>query len=394
MEDAMEKYDVQNGAFGLVMNVKTGEILAMATLGSYDPNNYLDIGDPSVQQELDQLKQVYTTLPEGTEAYDQALNTYQEALVSARLAQWRNRVISDGYEPGSTFKTITMAAAIEEGTTTLNDSFYCSGSEMFAERGNTPLHCWQHAGHGSETTFQALQNSCNIAFAHIGLKLGGEKFYEYAKAFGLLEATGVGMSGESDGIFFPKSTITDPNANGYGAAVIAGSFGQTFKVTPIQLVRAISAVVNGGYVMQPYIVSEVLDGDGNVVQKNEPTVIRQAISEETSEIMRQMILSVVTEGTAKNAQVAGYSIGGKRVLPRKLAYMMRTAGKWMIKLCHLWGLRPWMIRSILYWWLWTPPPTSPAIMSPAASWPRPRCGAFWRISFLTWAWPGITPAWI
>lgn len=311
MEDAMEKYDVQNGAFGLVMNVKTGEILAMATLGSYDPNNYLDIGDPSVQQELDQLKQVYTTLPEGTEAYDQALNTYQEALVAARLAQWRNRVISDGYEPGSTFKTITMAAAIEEGTTTLNDSFYCSGSEMFAERGNTPLHCWQHAGHGSETTFQALQNSCNIAFAHIGLKLGGEKFYEYAKAFGLLEATGVGMSGESDGIFFPKSTITDPNANGYGAAVIAGSFGQTFKVTPIQLVRAISAVVNGGYVMQPYIVSEVLDGDGNVVQKNEPTVIRQAISEETSEIMRQMILSVVTEGTAKNAQVAGYSIGGK-----------------------------------------------------------------------------------
>ena len=108
-----------------------------------------------------------------------------------------------------------------------------------------------------------------------------------------------------------KRQITDPNANGYGAAVIAGSFGQTFKVTPIQLVRAISAVVNGGYVMQPYIVSEVLDGDGNVVQKNEPTVIRQAISEETSEIMRQMILSVVTEGTAKNAQVAGYSIGGK-----------------------------------------------------------------------------------
>lgn len=139
------KYDVQNGAFGLVMNVKTGEILAMATLGSYDPNNYLDIGDPSVQQELDQLKQVYTTLPEGTEAYDQALNTYQEALVSARLAQWRNRVISDGYEPGSTFKTITMAAAIEEGTTTLNDSFYCSGSEMFAGAGQHAPHCWQHA---------------------------------------------------------------------------------------------------------------------------------------------------------------------------------------------------------------------------------------------------------
>ena len=318
MQAAIEKYDVQNGAFGLIMNVKTGEVLAMATLGGYDPNNYLEIGDPAVQQELDRLKGAYSTLQQGSEAYDKAVNAYQEALVAARLAQWRNRVVSDGYEPGSTFKTITMAAAIEEGTTTVNDSFYCGGSEMFVERGNTPLHCWRHSGHGAETTFEALQNSCNLAFAHIGLRLGGEKFYEYVKAFGLLEPTGLGMSGESSGVFFPKSTITDPTANGYGAALIAGSFGQTFKVTPVQLVRAISAVVNGGYLMQPYVVSEILDDNGNVVEKKEPTVIRQVISESTSAIMRDMILSVVEQGTAGNAKIAGYSIGGKTGTSEKI----------------------------------------------------------------------------
>lgn len=318
MQAAIEKYDVQNGAFGLIMNVKTGEVLAMATLGGYDPNNYLEIGDPLVQQELDRLKGVYSTLQQGSEAYDKAVNAYQEALVAARLAQWRNRVVSDGYEPGSTFKTITMAAAIEEGTTTVNDSFFCGGSEMFVERGNTPLHCWRHSGHGAETTFEALQNSCNLAFAHIGLRLGGEKFYEYVKAFGLLEPTGLGMSGESGGVFFPKSTITDSTANGYGASLIAGSFGQTFKVTPVQLVRAISAVVNGGYLMQPYVVSEILDDNGNVVEKTEPTVIRQVISESTSATMRDMILSVVEQGTAGNAKIAGYSIGGKTGTSEKI----------------------------------------------------------------------------
>ena len=128
MESAIERYDVQNGAFGLVMDVKTGEILAMSTLGSYDPNNYLEIGDGDVQTELDQLQQAYLLQPEGSAAYEEAKAAYDEALVEARLAQWRNRVVSDGYEPGSTFKIITMAAALEEGTTTVNDSFYCVGS--------------------------------------------------------------------------------------------------------------------------------------------------------------------------------------------------------------------------------------------------------------------------
>lgn len=310
MESAISKYDVQNGAFGIVMNAKTGEILAMATLGSYDPNKYLEILDLGTLEELEQLQRDYLTLQEGSEAYEAAKSAYDDALVAARLAQWRNRVVSDGYEPGSTFKIITMAAALEEGTTSLSDSYYCSGSKMFAGRSDL-LHCWQHNGHGSETVFNALENSCNIALAEIGLSLGGENFYKYIKDFGLMETTGVGLSGESEGYFFSEDMFTDPNANGATAALISSSFGQTFTVTPIQLVRAISAVVNGGYLMQPYIVSEVVDAEGNTVEKTEPTVVRQVISEETSATMREMILSVVENGTAKNAKIAGYSIGGK-----------------------------------------------------------------------------------
>ena len=365
MESAIERYDVQNGAFGLVMDVKTGEILAMSTLGSYDPNNYLEIGDGDVQTELDQLQQAYLLQPEGSAAYEEAKAAYDEALVEARLAQWRNRVVSDGYEPGSTFKIITMAAALEEGTTTVNDSFYCGGSEMFSGR-SQPLHCWRHEGHGAETTAQALQNSCNLALAHIGLDLGGAAFYEYVQAFGLLETTGVGMSGESAGYFFSEDTITNPNANGYDAAVIASSFGQTFEVTPIQLVRAIAAVVNGGYLYVYLFVSQVLDAGGNVVEQNRATVVRQVISEETSAIMREMILSVVEEGTAGNAKIAGYAIGGKTGTAEKTGQVDEEGNAVDDKIVSFVGLRPWMIRSILYWWHWIPRRRKPGSTSPAA----------------------------
>ena len=310
MQSAISQYDVQNGAFGLVMNAKTGEILAMATLGSYDPNRYLEIADPKILAGLEQLKLNYELSPKDSPEYTEGAKAYQSALTAARLSQWRNRVVSDGYEPGSTFKIITMAAAIEEGTTTVNDRFYCAGQKHFEGR-TKPLHCWQHSGHGSQSTFQALQNSCNIALAHIGLKLGGERFYQYIKNFGILEPTGVGLSGESSGVFFDKETITNPKASGYDATVIASSFGQTFTLTPLQLVRAVAAVVNGGYLMKPYVVSEVLDDEGNTVEVFEPTVVRRVISEETSSIMRQMIQSVVEEGTAKNAKISGYAIGGK-----------------------------------------------------------------------------------
>ena len=177
MQQAIDAYDVQNGAFGMVMDVTTGEILAMATLGSYDPNNYLEITDEDTAAELEQMRLSYLALNEETEAYTLAKQTYREALVEARLKQWRNRCLSDGYEPGSTFKTITLAAAIDCGAVSLEDHFSCSGAEQIPGRSQL-LHCWRTIGHGGQTTAQALQNSCNLAFAHIGLKLGGERFYE------------------------------------------------------------------------------------------------------------------------------------------------------------------------------------------------------------------------
>lgn len=316
LREAIAKYDVQNGAFGLVMNCKTGEILAMATLGGYDPNDYQRVADEKTAGELEALEAEYRSFPENSEEYIRGRQAYTDLLTKARLKQWRNRVISDGYEPGSTFKVLTMAAALDCGAIDLNTHFYCRGAERIQGRAQL-LHCWRAAGHGAEQTPQALQNSCNLAFAHIALKLGGERFYDYVKRFGILEKTGVDLAGESKGIFFDKALVTNTDKWGT-ASLTSGSFGQTFKITPLQLVRAIASVVNGGELVEPYIVSEVQDAKGNVVYRQEPTVTRRTVKEETSEMMRTLIRSVVTEGTAKNADVAGFAIGGKTGTSEKI----------------------------------------------------------------------------
>lgn len=316
LREAIAKYDVQNGAFGLVMNCKTGEILAMATLGGYDPNDYQRVADEKTAGELGALEAEYRSFPENSEEYIRGRQAYTDLLTQARLKQWRNRVISDGYEPGSTFKVLTMAAALDCGAIDLNTHFYCRGAERIQGRAQL-LHCWRAAGHGAEQTPQALQNSCNLAFAHIALKLGGERFYDYVKRFGILEKTGVDLAGESKGIFFDKALVTNTDKWGT-ASLTSGSFGQTFKITPLQLVRAIASVVNGGELVEPYIVSEVQDAKGNVVYRQEPTVTRRTVKEETSEMMRTLIRSVVTEGTAKNADVAGFAIGGKTGTSEKI----------------------------------------------------------------------------
>lgn len=338
MGAAIDRYDVQNGAFGLVMNCKTGEILAMATLGSYDPNSYLEIYDPEVGDSLEQLRQDYLAKAQGSEEYETGKAAYNEAVSAARLKQWRNRVISDGYEPGSTFKVLTMAAALDCGAIDLNTHFYCGGAEQIPGRAQR-LHCWRSAGHGSEQTPQALQNSCNIAFAHIALKLGGTRFYEYIEKFGILEKTGIDLAGESKGIFFDKALVTNTDKWGT-ASLTSGSFGQTFKITPLQLVRAISSVVNGGTLLEPYIVSEVVDADGNTVMKAEPTPVRQTISPETSETMRTLIRSVVTEGTAKNANVAGFSIGGKTGTSEKIDVFDENGQRVLDKIVSFVGIAP------------------------------------------------------
>ncbi len=350
MQAAIDKYQVLNGAFGIVMDVNTGEIKAMATLGSYDPNDYLEIYDEQTREELEKLydeaieakvreeaeiaarkekvsekedktdtgknseEKTQEEAPKKQESYQTLIDRYNERVMEARLKQWRNRIVSDGYEPGSTFKTITLASALEEGAVSLEDTWFCGGSAKI-ERRDQILHCWYANGHGSQTTAQALQNSCNIAFANIGIALGGEKLYEYVKAFGLLEKTGIDLPGEATGYFFTHDAIANPETY---ASLTSAAFGQTFKVTPIQLVRAISAVVNGGYVLEPYVVSEILDDNGNVVEKKERHVLRQVISEQTSHTMRELMESVVTEGTASNAQVVGYAIGGKTGTSEKI----------------------------------------------------------------------------
>ncbi len=338
MQAAISRYDVQNGAFGMVMNAKTGEILAMATLGSYDPNAYMEICDPTASQQVESLRLGYLALPEGSDGFVKGRQEFQKALNEALLKQWRNRVISDGYEPGSTFKVLTMAAALDTGAIDLSTNFYCRGAEQIPGRSQL-LHCWRSTGHGAQKTPQALQNSCNLAFAHIALSLGGERFYEYVEKFGILEKTGIDLSGESKGVFFSKELVTDTQKWGT-ASLTSGSFGQTFKLTPLQLVRAIASVVNGGNLLEPYIVSEVVDSKGNTVLKQEPTVLRQVIRPETSKTMCQLIASVVEEGTAKNAKVAGFSIGGKTGTSEKIDILDENGKPTLDKIVSFVGIAP------------------------------------------------------
>ncbi len=338
MAAAVDRYSIQNGAFGLVMDAKTGEILAMATLGSYDPNAYLEIADPETAKALEQQRLSYLALSPDSQDYVQGKTAYSQALRDAQLKQWRNRVISDGYEPGSTFKVLTLAAALDCGAVDLDSGFHCGGSQQIPGRAQL-LHCWRSTGHGAQKTPQALQNSCNIAFAHIALKLGGERFYDYIQRFGILEKTGIDLSGESKGIFFDKSLVTDTDKWGT-ASLTSGSFGQTFKITPLQLVRAIASVVNGGKLMEPYLVSEIFDSQGNTLLRQEPTFVRQTVSPETSETMRGLIRSVVTEGTAKNASVAGFSIGGKTGTSEKIDVFDENGQRVQDKIVSFVGIAP------------------------------------------------------
>ena len=286
LETAIEKYDIINGAFGIVMDVNSGQILAMANLGSA------------------------LLLDKDSDAYQEAMSAYNQAVAAERLRQWRNRCVSDGYEPGSTFKLVTLAAALDCGAVTENSTFYCGGHETFNDR-EQEVSCWKAAGHGMQTTMEALGHSCNIAFGHIGVNMTRKTFVEYFKAFGFLEKTGVDLPGEASGLFWAEDKFSVAN-------LISASFGQTFRVTPMEQVRAVAAIVNGGYLLKPYVVSQVLDSDGNIVKSNERTVLRQVISEETSATMCKMMEYVVTDGTAGSAKTPGYRVGGKTGTSEKI----------------------------------------------------------------------------
>ena len=310
LEKGIEMYDVQNGGFCLVMDPNTGAVLAMASSPEFDPNNYSVVTDSFLQADIEaeipaiyeQLKTENAAKPADEQLTDQELQdkARSQATASARETQWRNRTIREPYEPGSTFKALVLAAALEEGVVSESDTFTCTGS---VEIGGHTIHCSKRTGHGTQTLAEAVQNSCNPAFIAIGQRLGAEKFYEYFQAFGMTDFTGIDLPGEEKGINWGSDMgITD---------LAVASFGQRFTVTPLQLVTGFSAVINGGSLYQPYVVQKVTDSSGTVVKETEPSLVRQVVSEQTSQRARTILETVVSQGGGKNAYQAGYRIGGK-----------------------------------------------------------------------------------
>ena len=294
---AVIDYDVLNGATAIAMNVNTGAILGLASYPTFDPNNFGELSE----REMQRINQRY-------DEYQR-----QEALALARFRQMRNIALSDTYEPGSVFKMITMAMALEENIATLNCYFYCFGSMNIVGRLDEdgrpiPIHCHNRNGHGRLTLDQAMQYSCNIAFIELGIRLGAERFYSYIDAFGLFERTGLDNSVESNSIWWDERTFLNPQNQ---SQLAAAAFGQTFKITPIQMITALAATVNGGYLMQPHIVSQITDSESNIIRATEPTVVRQVISEQTSAAIRSSLENAVERGTGRNAQVRGFRVGGK-----------------------------------------------------------------------------------
>ena len=280
IESMVDKFSAANGASGIVMDAKTGGILAMASYPNYDLNDFLTVSDQTLQERIERG---------------------ESTVADMQLLQWRNKALNDTYEPGSTFKILTLSAALEEGVVDKTTTVNCGGSVSIS--GYT-IHCSNKNGHGLQTLVQSVGNSCNPAFINYGLRIGSEKFYEYMRSFGLMNTTGIDLGGEAVGVFAADSSFTQLDLACY-------AFGQNFTVTPLALIAAQAACVNGGYLHTPYLVERITDSDGNVTYRHDDTPVRQVISEQTSATVRECLEYVVASGTGKNGQVAGYRIGGK-----------------------------------------------------------------------------------
>ncbi len=302
METAVVDNKLQKGAAGLIMDVKTGEILAMATKPDFDLNDPFSLTDA----EIALSKEV------GGKDSEKVLEK-QSAILQAK---WRNKAVVDSYEPGSTFKIMVAAMALETGKIGVNDQFYCNG---YKQVGGYRIHCWKTVGHGAETFVDGIKNSCNPVFMEIGEKLGRSDFKRFYNAFGFSETTGIELNGETSGLFF-----TDENFN--ETELATSSFGQGFQVTPLQMLTAISSVANGGYLMRPYLIKQLVNGNGEIVEETEPLVVRQVISNETSKTMCQLLENVVTDGTGRNAFIEGFHIAGKTATSEK---QPRGSGKYI-----------------------------------------------------------------
>ena len=315
--------NARDGVSGIVMDVKTGEVLAMANLPDFDPNNAYQL---TSERYIDELKEdvakiledagVSATipdkwyqegglanLPESIQNNDDLVDKLGAARVKILTKSWRNPVVSDNYEPGSTFKLMTVASAYELGTAHEQDTYVCGGS-MQVE--NWTIRCHNTGGHGTQTLTEALMNSCNVAMMQIAEKTGKDRFYQFLKAFGMTEPTGIDLPAESGGQFY------DPDSDAWNEVSLAtASFGQRFTVTPLMELNMFCEIVDDGMLKQPYVVKQVLNADGSVQSTTESKVVRQVISEDTSAYMREAMEQVVASGTGKNAYVSGYRIGGK-----------------------------------------------------------------------------------
>lgn len=312
LEQGLEQALVDTGAkyaYGIVMDTDTGAILGMTSKPDFDLNNPRKISNAA-------LSETIAAITDDTQRAQETTN--------ALYAQWRNRTISDTYEPGSVFKTVVVSAALEEGVVDLNTTYTCTGGIQVADNYQR---CWKPGGHGHETLTQGLMNSCNPFFITIGQALGEERFYKYFEAFGFAEKTGIDLPAEAK----PVAGKTYHALESMGISELSSSsFGQTFQVSPIQMITAVNTIANGGKLMQPYVVDSKLDSDGNVVYKTTPTVKRQVISEKTASTVADMMEQVVSIGTGKNAYVAGYHVAGKTGTSEKIgiegAYIASFAG--------------------------------------------------------------------
>lgn len=297
LEITVSQHKLANRSTGIIMNAKTGAIVAMATSPGFDPN------DPSnVYFESDRLTLAKMSADKKTE--EEILAKKQEIWGK----QWQNKAVSELYIPGSVFKMFTCASALEEEVVSLDSTFECSG---IADVAGTKIRCWNVGGHGVSNLTEAMIRSCNPAFIKIGQLLGVEKFSKYFEAFGFTEKTGIDLPGEADSLYVKESDM--------GIVELSSSaFGQTTKVTPIQMVTAAAAVVNGGKLVTPYVVDKIIDSDGNVVKSAQTVVRRQVISEETSATMRKILEDVVTANGGGNAYMSGYRIGGKSGTSEKI----------------------------------------------------------------------------
>lgn len=296
LSQAIKDTDAKS-AYGIVMDVKTGAVLGMSSKPDYDSNDPFTITDTRMTEEL-------KTIAKEAERDEKELE--------AQYSQWRNRTISDTYEPGSVFKVVTAAAALEENLWPLDKTYTCIGSITVEDR---IINCAHTEGHGTQDFSTALANSCNPFFINLGLTMGKETFFKYFEAFGLTDDTGIDLPAEAS----PVEDVTYHGLANMGTVELASSsFGQSFQVSPIQMLSAISAVANGGKLMQPYIVSRILNEKGEAVKQISPKVKRQVVSESTCNTLKSMMSQVVNSGTGINGYVAGYRVAGKTGTSEKL----------------------------------------------------------------------------